>query len=430
MHYPLGSIHTWQRCHLVPLRTWSAVGSWSAGRRGLLLHAAQFRDILDDEGNTSSAYKGAARSLAQLSTRTRGSVLQNLAMGVLLDRNPGSIIAHPEPGLRIDGTQRSHAQAEYDWVFNGRRVECKSAQLCWTSANRTWGFQFRNIKLPWQDARADAAFDDLVLVLFMPDKLHFVQHDLVLGLASAGVSTQVGGHCVKLRGKAGQCWEAACNSILKRLFSEPSNCIHLQELDVEDTRVTRAISESLDQNGLMLSTAMYQGVPLFTTSASLRGLRFQSIALQIDQEMHPTSEFSFGTEEHAVNGTRRGVARAKCDWIRRGTRVEFKHAKLVWVDRAQLWICRWQDIKFGSGGHSGSGHFDELWLAIYSPFGLHIFLHNGKFGRTGTGKNSQLLGDSVVVYGLKGERGIPASLETMMSKLQAAGCQLLATVKW
>jgi len=87
---------------------------------------------------------------------------------------------------------------EYDWRRNGIRIECKSAQLMWVSANSSWRFCFTGIKLALDGAREQHLFDELLLALYTPIGVHFIRHNLELGVANQGISTSTRGHNIQV----------------------------------------------------------------------------------------------------------------------------------------------------------------------------------------------------------------------------------------
>ena len=81
--------------------------------------------------------------------------------------------------------------AEYDWLRDGRRVACKSAQLRWAVHKSCWYLQFRNVKLATRER--PAAFDELMLAAYTPTGVHVFRHDLWSGVSSVGKSTAASG---------------------------------------------------------------------------------------------------------------------------------------------------------------------------------------------------------------------------------------------
>ncbi|CAE8634479.1 unnamed protein product [Polarella glacialis] len=400
-------------------------------RRPLVLPASRFSHILEATGITSSIY--ANDPLAQLSGRMRGHVLEMVARSTCAELFPDAVTSDAAPGLQVNGSKRPPHQAEYDWLSDGRRVECKSAQLSWWSTKNSWKVHFSGIKLQLSGVREIAAFDDLVLVLHSPFKLDLVQHDLVRGITSEGLRTSVYGHGIMVRGKSNNnCWKLARATILDKLLSGDSGCKHLAELDIDDTKVTESLAHFVGQPAISIMNKCYGMLPLARSSGSIQGNRLQSIAFEVDQLLNPSSVFTFGSasDELRIDGRLRGRNQASFDWCRDGRRIEFKSSLVHWCESRRRWLCHFQRIKFALAGVRPDANFDELWLGIFSAHGLHIFKHDGIFGKTKTGIASKILGESVIIYGQAGQPDTSAALATLLAKLEVSGCELLATVLW
>ena len=75
--------------------------------------------------------------------------------------------------------------------------------------------------------------------------------------------------------------------------------------------------------------------------------------------------------------------------------------------------------------------FDELWLAIYSPLGIHILKHPGGQVRFSiTGLNQQVFGQQIIVYSSRNVLDVRQALDEMLKKMEEWDCQPLATILW
>lgn len=74
--------------------------------------------------------------------------------------------------------------------------------------------------------------------------------------------------------------------------------------------------------------------------------------------------------------------------------------------------------------------FDELLLGLYSPRGVDVFVHNGVFGYSTTGKLLESGGHCVKIYGPQGIDDWSTSLDIIMLKLDRSGCKRLASILW
>ncbi|CAE8591511.1 unnamed protein product [Polarella glacialis] len=387
--------------------------------RGLVLPASRFSHILENLGSTSSIYDG--DPLAKISGQRRGTLLQRLARNVCAELSPNSVIQDPLPGICVNGTRRSQHQAEFDWMCDGQRVECKSARLCWSSHEQAWQVQFTRIKMPCQGIREFALFDDLILVLYSPFKLHIIRHDLSVGMSSRGLETSVSGHSVVIRGKKNvECWQEAVATILKKMCTGRGRCEQIATLRTDDGPVARLTSALLKSS--IFQDRAYLHVPLAHMCSALRGIRLQSLACEVDKLLNPGSTFAVPAQISTHAEQRSGCYQASCDWVRDQKRIEFKHGKLLWHQQRRQWYCVFTGIKFGC--------FDELWLGIYCPTGIYIFKHNGSFCVQADGLKTRVVGKQLKLRAAVRESEVPEALDRICSKLEQAGCQRLATVLW
>ncbi|CAE8677511.1 unnamed protein product [Polarella glacialis] len=370
------------------------------------LPASKFRHILESaDGATSSTYLG--NKLSQISPQRRGAILESVSRAVYAEAFPAAIVCDAAPGLDVIGRRRSPGQADYDWLCDGSRVECKSGQLVWQDSSQSWLVSFFNIKLD--------SLDDLILTMYTPNKLHVIRHDLKLGLSTVGVR---GRHMIRLHGRRSNTrWEDAATTILDKLSSPGNRCQILAELDNNNDKVIDAIKANSTKASVLTESA-FRGVPLTSMISSRRALRIQMIVQEVDRIMHPFS---------TVTATEYG---AKFDWWRDDIRVECKYAQLLWNKTLRTWRCLFSGIKFAFPGVRSSAHFDDLLLAMYSPRGIDIFRHTNEFGLSTTGSFTAHRGLDIVVSGPRHQEDVLLALEVATAKLEAGGCKRLATVHW
>ena len=172
--------------------TWIKVSSFSGARSfaALTLRASQFQHILGKLSLTEQMYAG--NPLAALSYARRGFLLQKWAKRFLAEKYPYLSMLQPHLGQCINGMKRSTHNAEYDVLFGGRRVELKSAQLCFNRSR--WEVTWRGIKLQFPGCRNKSAFDDVYITLLTPGGLHLFKHDLSTGVSRDGQRTEQMGH--------------------------------------------------------------------------------------------------------------------------------------------------------------------------------------------------------------------------------------------
>ena len=133
--------------------------------------------------------------------------------------------------------------------------------------------------------------------------------------------------------------------------------------------------------------------------------------------LHPESRFSF------MAGNR-GTTNAAADWVRDTTRVELKASGRHFVKRDKAWKCFFQSIK--------PDLFHNLWLAIYSQYGVHFFQsRSADMLRLSTnGICTKYIGHQLQVLGPCNESDPRKALLVIQDKLTLQGCELVAKVHW
>lgn len=369
-------------------------------------------------------YRGSP--LAHLTPKSRGDILASVARSVMADLRNEDRFTDPVPGQYSNGHQRPQCQAEYDWLCNGRRIECKSSQLQFQSRSGCWHFQFSGVKLALQGHRVRDAFDDLVLVLYSPRRLYIYRHDLVTGLTTSGKLTPSRGHVIRIRSAKTLCWRRGLESILAKLDAGGNACERVVDVPLDDYRISAASSR---RNAHAMHN-VYENMPLANLSPPARGLVLQILAQQVDCATSQGSPFS---ESYSLCGVdvlrRRSDHTALYDWIRDGIRVECKSAQLVWSVRHKTWMVSFAHVKLMRHVKQSS-LFDELHVVIYSPRGIYIYRHDLKLGVSSTGVATQAEGCCINVYGSRKDVSWSDGLDSILSKLDRGGCRRLAYIHW
>ena len=397
-------------------------------RRVLTLTAAQFPEAFgEDRSVTNAAYAG--DPLFKLHGPRKGRVLQQAVWQVLHTRSPCIPLTSAQPGQRANGSKRGDNQGEFDFAHGDRRAECKGTSMAWVAANRCWAARWQKIKFK------HGLFDDLFLALHSPGHVDVVWHDCVTGISHAGVKTAFLGHNVRVNAAKG-CHDAgeACTEILRKLVSSQNRCQHVASLCSDSGYIADLVSRELNTESYRFAAFWYKGVPLAELVPSLRGLRLQDVAVAVDQILHPNSVFRHGPGASEIVGTllpqRRGESRGSADWMRDMVRVEFKSSVLSWDCTSRRWRAQFLWVKFGSQAGFSNALFDELWLGLYSPFGLYLVQYSGTFGRSRLGVATDDLGHSIAVRGPCHEECPRVSIESILTKLEGSGCKLLAILTW
>lgn len=419
------------RCHLVLARSHSIYNgavsvAFGRGRRHktvlpIILPASEFDDILGKQTRAETAYTDSP--LAALSPKTRGEVMATLARQVDTDLNPDARFTNPALGVCMGGKRRGWNNAEYDWMRDGCRVECKSAQLSWDTSLYRWKFTFANIKFACGRVRSVAAFDELILALSLPDAIHIYKHDLRLGITKQGKATEPHGDLVRLYGARGMyCWRSASDAILCKLRA--SSCAHLATVSFGDPRLDVALAEHSQR--LMIEA--YVSVPL--ASSTSRGKRIEAIVQAVDRDhLHMLSPMCSGAAQPFPRICAQ-APNASFDWLRGALRIECKSAQLVWKKSSKRWSFTFSNVKFEFPPVRPTALFDELLLALYTPIGVHIYRHDFKLGVSTVGKATSSQGHHITFCGPRGEEDWRRSYSVIFGRLQASKCELLALVTW
>ena len=396
-----------------------------------VLDASQFQHIISDEGYTGRAYAGDL--LATVGFAQRGVLLETLARRMLQREYPSHSIQSADVqslGTCSNGRRRSLYHAAWDWVFMDRRVELKSAQLCFDKTNSRWRVAFHSVKLSCNGERAEQPFDDLFLLVYAPDGFYLIKHDLKTGVSTNGVKTESTGHKVQVRSDRRQtCWKAALQTILFKLTVQ--GCCKLVAYAARSDPLAQELCSNVLDSTALPAPQAYKGIPLSTMNPSIRALRIQEIAYELDKIQNPESSFQSAKGEISPRGYTRSDTNAAVDWVRDGVRVEVKSAKLSFHSGRKMWQCKFSNIKAGMTRDGRNAYFDELWLAIYSPSGIDVFKHwNWRAGLSGSGVRTAAEGKQLLYSGGKKGQSFSSALQRIKTKLEKDGANHHFTIRW
>lgn len=210
------------------------------------------------------AYDG----LPLATSSNRGIILQTLAYNHDMETNPSSSFEDAANGRCIDGRT-------YDYMRDGVRIECKSAQLAWSEHHRRWRFLFAGIKFSYESK--PAAFDELRIILYTPEGVYIVRHNQELGITTAGKATATKGHYVALYGKKDETDpSAALKTILDQLQGNNCKLMTMHSIPLKDPRVKAATEE----HPLSEKDEAYAGTPLLGLTGQRRARVLKNFAAQ------------------------------------------------------------------------------------------------------------------------------------------------------
>eukprot|EP00927_Polykrikos_kofoidii_P008114 TRINITY_DN13360_c0_g1_i2.p1 TRINITY_DN13360_c0_g1~~TRINITY_DN13360_c0_g1_i2.p1 ORF type:complete len:441 (+),score=23.63 TRINITY_DN13360_c0_g1_i2:85-1407(+) len=412
-------LHDWRRFGFIAVES-----RFSA--RHLTIPAHRFAKILSVHTLTHSCFAGIP--LSSISGSRRGDILADVARMVATEMDSRAKISDPISGKCCDGRLRGKNNSEYDWLWDSRRVECKSSQMRWCAFHQHWCFSFTAVKLRFEGTRSSAVFDELILILYTPERLYFYKHDFLHRVSSQGLKTSSSGHGILLSGpKYEQNWRIALEVILADLDADTNGCMFMSSLSLEDDMVTSALAT----RGVDAETSLaYNNVPLAQLSAKARGDRIEELARAVDAMIHSDAQIEDPVLGFCVDGSRRSKGNAGYDWRRNGRRIECKSGQLRWCRFSRVWKVSFRGIKMALEGVRPSPAFDELQLALYSPIGIHILEHNLMFRVSTAGQSTSSTGHEVCVSAEKGDTDYSRCLDVIRQKLIVGGCKEIAFVTW
>jgi len=344
-------------------------------------------DYLDEIVTTTThdAYKGVP--LATHSPSARGDILERVARRVM-ERTMGEQACEPPSGVCINGSKRGQNSETYDFIIGGRRVEVKSAQLRWDRRNRRWTAQWQNIKR--------VEYDDLIIVMYTPDGLYMFLHDHTYGVSTKGKSQHACGGMVAVNGPCNEPSISAATDAIRAKMAP----MHYASID---------FSEFKDLVTTTTTHDAYDGVPLATQSSKARGDIFERVARRVmEKTMGQTAcDPPSGV---CVNGRKRGRRSETYDFIIGGRRVEVKSSQLLWNRHMMRWFAQWRNIK--------RDEYDILLLLLYTPVGVHLYLHDHTYGVSTTGNSQHACGGSVCVCGPINEPSISDATDVILKKME------------
>eukprot|EP00438_Fugacium_kawagutii_P020977 Skav216149 [mRNA] locus=scaffold3056:20016:21173:+ [translate_table: standard] len=349
--------------------------------------ASQFQHIWNDVDEMSLLC--GEHPLARMHGARRGAVIENWTRRMLKEAFPDCDITDAVAGARCNGSRRHQAQAEYDFMFQGQRAEVKSAQLR-RRYDARWFVGFKGIQL--------SKLDTLYLAIFSPKWLHLVKHDLQTGISNSKCSRTCN---VAVYGSNCMSWEESLALILDKLCAI-GTCKLIGKTETSDSWIARECERNVDY-----ASQFYHGKPCGLMSAQLRGFRIERVLREIDERLHAGSNFS---------------PAKRADWIRDEMRIEAKSSRLQFSPSTTQWLCQFWHVK--------QDCFDELLIAIYSPAGLDVFRHDGRYGLSTDGIRTQAQGKKIVISAPCGELDPLRAVRVIEEKLEANNCPKIASILW
>ena len=273
-------------------------------------------------------------------------------------------------------------------MIGGRRVEVKNSQLSWDTSQNRWVAN-------WQNVKRDE-YDDLLLILYTPSALYIFLHNHSYGVSTSGKSQCSSGGTVTVYAPCNEsCISAATDAIRAKIAPMYYATIGFPEF--EDLVTTTRTHD------------VYKGVPLATHSSQARGQILERVARRV-METTMGMKASDPPSGVRVNGSKRGRNCETYDFMMGGRRVEVKNSQLSWDTTHHRWMAQWHAIK--------RDEYDDLLLVLYTPYDLHIFMHDHVLGVSTRGRLQGATGGKVVVYAPRNEASISAATDAILKKME------------
>ena len=172
----------------------------------------------------------------------------------------------------------------------------------------------------------------------------------------------------------------------------------------------------------------YVGTPVSGLTQHEQGRRCQEWAKKVLQEKNPEAGILDPEPEQCCNGVKRGRNQASYDFLLGGRRVEIKSARIAWesISKGGRWHVEFRNIKLACKERTEPA-FDDLYLVIVSPTGLHVIKHDLVTGVISRGKLTAVQGYVIKVSGSTSTDCWEDALDEILQKLcQGGGCRVVA----
>ena len=172
----------------------------------------------------------------------------------------------------------------------------------------------------------------------------------------------------------------------------------------------------------------YAGTPAGRITKNEQGRIGQAWARKVLQEQNPKSEILHPEPGTCSDGRkRRGSYHAEYDFVLDGRKVEVKSARMTWFSASYggYWRLTFKAVKLPYGEQTEAA-FDDLYLVIMSPKGMHLIKHDLVTGISTCGKSTEIGGHAITVYGSTGTNCWEDAWNEMLEKLCVrGGCRVV-----
>ena len=173
----------------------------------------------------------------------------------------------------------------------------------------------------------------------------------------------------------------------------------------------------------------YAGTPAGRIKKNEQGRIGKVWAKKVLQEQNPKSEILEPEPGTCSDGRRRrGSYQAEYDFVLDGRKVEVKGARMTWVSTSYggYWCLTFKAVKLPYGERARAA-FDDLYLVIMSPEGIHLIKHDLVTGVSTCGKSTEVDGHVIRVCGSRRTHCWEDAFGEMLEKLcERGGCRVVA----
>ena len=173
----------------------------------------------------------------------------------------------------------------------------------------------------------------------------------------------------------------------------------------------------------------YAGTPVGGLTQHAQGSMCQAWARKVLQEQNPDAEILDPEPGTCSDGRRRrGSHQAEYDFVLDGRKAEAKSARMAWYSTSHggYWFLQFRGVKLPYGERTRAA-FDDLYLVIMSPKGLHLIKHDLVTGVGAQGKSTEVGGHVIRVCANTGTHDWEDALSEILEKLcKKGGCSLIA----
>ena len=170
---------------------------------------------------------------------------------------------------------------------------------------------------------------------------------------------------------------------------------------------------------------VYADTPVSGLGQAQQGKILQEWARKVLQEKNPETEILDPGPGTCCNGRRRGPHQAEYDFSMGGRRVEVKSSRMAWSSKDGRWNVQFFHVKLAYQERAEPA-FDDLYLVLSSPRGLHLVKHDLATGVSTRGKSTEISGHIVQVRGSTTTDCWEDALDDILEKLcERGGCTVV-----